>query len=286
MAKLYHPDVNPTGQEHFKLIAKAYGVLSETYQKSQYDYRLKHYLNVGSQKTTQAKQANAKTYEFTEQELKRRQYYQEHYKKQYEEGKTKQQAYQKSSNNEFKSILVATPLAVFLVMILLNVWNAKPEITVIPYKEDVPKKEVLKIKKIITTGDTPYRDYFGGSREDTLAKRSLRFKNMSGSDMIVFLFSQRGFIRSCYVEHGYEINLQMLPKELSKVRIMLGKNFEYVKELPKAGVYGAFTQNCKFYEYAKKLKLDGSNQLTLTNVIEEGFVEVLEDNFFKKDSQL
>jgi len=285
MAKLYHPDVNPAGQEQFKLIAKAYGVLSESYQKSQYDYRLKQYLNVASQKTTTTKQTTTKTYEFTEQELKRRQYYQEHYKKQYEESKNKQYTTQhKSSNNEFKSILVATPLAVFLVMIILNVWSTKPDITVVPYKEEVPKKEIVIEKKNIATGDTPYRDYLGGFKEDTLAKRSLMFKNMSGNDMIIFLFSKNEFIRSCYVEHGYEINLQMLPKELSKIRIMLGKNFEYVKELPRAGVYGAFTQNCKFYEYAKKLKLDGTNQLTLTNVLEEGFIEVVEDNFFKKDS--
>lgn len=284
MAKMYHPDVNPSGQEQFKLIAKAYEVLSEPYQKSQYDYRLKYFLNAATQKTSPSQNAKSKTYEFTEQEIKRRQYYQEHYKKQYEQSQVKQTTIHKSSNNEFKNILIATPLAVFLIMILLNVWSTKPDITVVPYKEEVPKPPIVEVKKRITTGDTPYRDYFGGSREDTLAKRILLFKNMSGSDMIVFLFSKNEFIRSCYIEHGYEISLDMLPKEIGKIRIMQGKNFEYIKELSKAGVYGAFTENCKFYEYTKKLKLDGSNQLTITDILSQGFVEVPEDNFFKKNS--
>lgn len=283
MAKLYHPDVNATGQEQFKLIAKAYEVLSDPYKKSQYDYRLKYFLNSGTQKTTSAQQPKTKTYDFTEQELKRRQYYQEHYKKQYEQSQTAQTTSRKSNYNEFKNILVATPLAVLLIMILLNVWSTKPSIVVVPYKEEVKKAALVEERKRITTGDTPYQVYFGGAVEDTLAKRSLLFKNMSGRDVIVFLFSKKEFLRTCYVEHGYEVSLEMLPREIGKMRIMQGKNFEYVKELPKAGVYGAFTVNCKFYEYNKKLKLNGSNQFTLAGILDQGFVEVTEDNFFKKN---
>jgi hypothetical protein len=285
LAKLYHPDINPVGQEHFKVVVKAYEVLSDHYQKSQYDYRLKSYLNSLQKNPSQKKET--KNYDVTDADLKRRSYYQEHYKKQYEQSQPKQPTVElKKANNEFKNIIIATPLAVLLIMLVLNVWNNKPQVKVVRYKEE--PREIVKTnfeveRKRVSTGDTPYADYYGGARHDTVSKRSIKFKNMCGNDLILFLFHQKKFIRSCYVEHGFEVDLKMLPKEISLVRIMQGKNFEYIKELSKAGVYGAFTDDCKFYQYKKKLKLDGSNSLTLLDFAEQGFEEVGEEMFFKKD---
>lgn len=288
MAKLYHPDVNPSGQEYFKGIVKAYEVLSDPYLKSQYDYKLKYQLNQAYQKATSSTQTTTKqtkSYDPTEEELKRRQYYQEHYKKHYQQSQATVSEEPKRNSNEFRNMLVATPIAVFLIMIILNVWNDKPNYKVVQYEEKfvkpVEKKEPLK--KRVVTGDTPYMDYYGGPRKDTVAKRIMNFKNMSGNDMIVFLFTDHNFLRSVYIEHGFEISLDLLPKEISAIRIMQGSDFEYIKELPKAGVFGAFNTDCKFYQYTKKVKLNGSNHLTLMNVTDQGFVEMKEEDFFKKD---
>jgi hypothetical protein len=287
LAKLYHPDINPSGQEYFKGIVKAYEILSDPYQKSQYDYKLKFQLNQAYQKATSPTQKQqAKSQEASEQELKRRQYYQEHYKKHYQQSQATVTEEPKRTNNEFRNILVATPIAVLLIMLILNVWNNKPEYAIVKYEEKFqkPKPKEEPTRKRVITGDTPYMDYFGGAKNDTIAKRSMRFKNMSGSDMIVFLFASNKFLRSCYVEHGYEVTIDQLPKEINTIRVMQGTNFEYIKELPKAGVYGAFVKDCKFYQYSKKVKLNGNNQLTLVNFIEQGFVEVKEEDFFIKNT--
>lgn len=283
---MYHPDINPSGQEHFKTVVKAYEMLCDSYKKSQYDHRLRSYLNSTHKNVNSEKDKQAKNYDVSEAELKRRQYYQEHYKKQYEQAQQKAETVElKRSNNEFKNIIIATPLAVLLIMLVLNVWNDKPQIKVVPYKEEArPIKPALEEeRKRISTGDTPYSDYFGGPRKDTVYKGFMRFKNMCGNDLILFLFSKKNFIRSCYVEHGFEINLEMLPKEISIMRIMQGKNFDYIRELSKAGVFGAFKDSCKFYQYTKKLRLNGNNELTILNFTQQGFVEVEEENFFKKD---
>lgn len=285
LAKMYHPDVNPSGQEHFKSVVKAYEVLSDNYKKTQYDYRLKSYLNSAHKNLDASQKKETKSYDFTDAELKRRSYYQEHYKKQYEQSKPKETAVElKKANNEFKNIIIATPLAVLLIMLVLNVWNDRPEMKVIHY-EDEPIVQAPRIveRKLVSTGDAPYAEYYGGARRDTISKRSIRIKNMCGNDLILFLFDKEKFIRSCYVEHGFEVNLEMLPKEISLMRVMEGRNFEYIRELTKAGVFGAFRDSCKFYQYKKKLKLDGTNNITFLNFVEEGFEEVGEENFFKKD---
>ncbi len=287
LAKLYHPDINPVGQEHFKTIVKAYEVLSDHYAKSQYDYRLKSHLNSAHRDLQASQKKETKSYDVTDADLKRRQYYQEHYKKQYEQAQAKPPTEElKRANNEFRNIIIATPIAVLLIMLLLNVWNSKPHMNVVTYKEE-PKEAIVVPEEIehkrVSTGDTPYADYYGGARQDTVSKRSIKVKNMCGNDLILFLFDQKNFIRSCYVEHGFEVKLDMLPREISLMRVMQGKNFEYIRELSKAGVFGAFKEGCKFYQYKKKLKLDGTNSITLLNFVEEGFEEVGEEKFFKKD---
>ena len=42
LAKLYHPDKNPNGTEHFERILVAYEVLIDPNRRSQYDMKLKY----------------------------------------------------------------------------------------------------------------------------------------------------------------------------------------------------------------------------------------------------
>jgi hypothetical protein len=79
------------------------------------------------------------------------------------------------------------------------------------------------------------------------------------------------------------VSLSQLPAEIASFRIMTGVNFQYTTELKEAGVYGGFVDKCRFYSSSKKLKLNGTNQLTLMNLAAEGFREVGEKEFFKPE---
>jgi curved DNA-binding protein CbpA len=117
LAKLYHPDKNPNGVEHFTKILKAYEVLSDPTLKASYDYKITYHQH---QSITYTK-TTAKKHNFTEQELKRRKYYDEHIKKYAKtfSQQTNQQTI-KSNYNEFKYILFATPVAVLLFLLLVT----------------------------------------------------------------------------------------------------------------------------------------------------------------------
>jgi hypothetical protein len=284
LAKKYHPDVNPSGQEHFKSLVKVYEILSDAKLKAQYDYKLRFFL-AHEQTPKQKTERKVRSRDVPEEELKRRQYYQEHYKAHYERSRKKEEPVdERKAYNEYKNILIATPLAVLLIMIILNVWSYKPKVDVVPYKEpEPPRTEPVKEPKRVVTGDAPYTVYYGGAGFDTLADRRLQIKNMASDDMLIMLFGKKGFVRSIYVEHGYEVSLSQLPAEIASFRIMTGVNFQYTTELKEAGVYGGFVDKCRFYSSSKKLKLNGTNQLTLMNLAAEGFREVGEKEFFKPE---
>jgi curved DNA-binding protein CbpA len=287
LAKKYHPDINPSGQEHFKSLLKVYEILSNEKLKAQYDYKLRFQLGQ-TQSTKQKTERKMRSKDIPEEELKRRRYYQEHYKNHYERNKkTEEIIDERKAYNEYKNILIATPLAVLLIMIVLNVWSYKPKVDVVPYDEpEPPKPEVVKEAKRVLTGDAPYSVYFGGAVQDSLANRMMQIKNMSGTDVLVLLFSKKGFVRSIYVEQGYEVSLTQLPAEIASFRIMTGDNFQYTTEMKQAGVYGAFVENCRFFSSVKKLKLNGTNQLTLLNLNQQGFKEVSEKEFFNPKSSV
>jgi curved DNA-binding protein CbpA len=134
LAKLYHPDKNPNGINHFTKILKAYEVLSNPTLKASYDYKITYH----QQQTSSYAKTTSKKQTFTQQELKRRKYYDEHIKK-YAKAYT-QQAKQQPLNdnyNEFKYILFATPIAVLLFLMLV--------------KMATPTNNVQKNKQILKT---------------------------------------------------------------------------------------------------------------------------------------
>ena len=117
LAKLYHPDKNPNGREQFTKILKAYEALSNPTLKASYDYKLTYHQH---QSFSEVK-PTSKNYTFSEKELKRRQYYNDHIKKHaktYKYQNVEQQI--KNNYNEYKYILFATPIAVLLFLMLVT----------------------------------------------------------------------------------------------------------------------------------------------------------------------
>ncbi len=88
LAKIYHPDKNQgnkDAEEKFKSIKNAYEVLSDTTKKKKYDLSLENNIHQ-RQQTSKQKNYN----DFTQEELKRRRYYQEFYANEFKKHKEKE----------------------------------------------------------------------------------------------------------------------------------------------------------------------------------------------------
>lgn len=140
LAKIYHPDKNPNdpnAKNKFEIILKAYNTLVNTHSRARYD-RLKTDFNATK---TSSGHSNKKTWTFTEEDLKQRQYYKNHY--QTRKNKTVVVA---SDYSDYKYIMFATPLAVGLFMVIISMFSTN----------DTQPKNKTKIKNdsIINTNST------------------------------------------------------------------------------------------------------------------------------------
>ena len=142
LAKLYHPDKNPNGKELFNQILRAYETLSNPTLKSSYDYKITYHQH----QTASYTKSHEKKTTFTEQELKRRQYYDEHIKKhakKYQHQNVEQLV--KSNYNEFKYVLLATPIAV-IIFLLIVTWATpdRKQINTISTKQLITNDSIKK----------------------------------------------------------------------------------------------------------------------------------------------
>lgn len=273
LAKLYHPDLNPTGQEEFKKILRAYETLINPGRKSSYDLKLKYH-----QTSAHANQhSKTKHWSFDEKELKRRQYYNEHIKKYEKVKKTKQEhANLKKNYNEYKYILYATPIAVLLFLLVINF--ATPSHKTLPEKNTEGKNSELKM------GDEPYRDYFGAGRHTIENGKTLSIKNNSASDIIVCLFSQNSFVRSCFIKDNFYAQIPQLPVTPVEIRYQAGANWDPAKQPADIQVQGLFTKDVLFYKTDSLVSLGPLNEITLLPGINAGFKIITPKEFFNKEN--
>ena len=131
LAKTFHPDKNPTNPNAatlFAQILKAYNTLINPHTRKRYDYSVSPqsastvtHAGSSKQRRTAYKENNAVSAE----ELKRRNYYQTHYKQ--AEKKVATQAPQNYS--DYKYILYATPIAVGLLMLVVSMFTNEPSVS-------------------------------------------------------------------------------------------------------------------------------------------------------------
>ena len=153
LAKLFHPDKNPAAEEKFKQIKEAYETLIDTIKRSKYDQK-RNYNIVIQAKKKEAERRQTSYNHTVEAELKRRQYYKEHFAKKENSYKSKQPEVI-TNNKELTSILISIPVAVALLLILVNIYQK-------PHKEkeadgNTPKQIVSEIK----TSESPYKSIVG-----------------------------------------------------------------------------------------------------------------------------
>lgn len=281
LAKRYHPDVNPTGKEHFTKILKAYEILSNPDLKRSYDYRLKN--NLTQQEQTPSKNTAAKNWKFDEKELKRRQYYNEHikkYAKQQVEFKSIPET--KSGYNEFKYILFATPLAVALFLLVMKLAIPGKILARTHVENTTVKEKAVQKKSDLVMGDSPYTHFFGRAQFDSLHARALAIKNLTGADVIVCLFSKEKFIRSRFIENGYVAEIEQLPDVPLRLNYCSGLYFNFAQELKEAKLFGSFTTDLHFFKGRSMKHVKPKNELILQSGLNEGFEQISEKEFFKK----
>lgn len=273
LAKTYHPDVNPNGKEHFEKILKAYETLSDPLLKASYDYKLHYYQT----RATETKKTGTKTWSFDEREMKRRQYYNEHIKKYAKTYPVSDPATEAKSNyNEFKYILLATPLAVILFICVMSLATSSDS------SETEIKQEVRTKTSDLKMGDAPYTEHFGGSLYYNDTSRSILFKNLTGNDIIVCLFTKENFVRSFFIEKNFSAEVTQLPSEPLEIKYNSGRYFDTDMRMREAGVMGGFTEDQKFFRSRDTVRAGAGSELTFTGGVSDGFELISEKEFFSK----
>lgn len=142
LAKIYHPDKNPNNPNAssvFQQVVKAYNILINPHARRRYD---ESYFGTSTQSNTQ-RQPQSKTqkqWTFTEEDLKRREYYKNYYK---HAEKTVAKPTPKPTYSDYKYILFATPLAVGLLMLVVSMFTIEPT-TNQPKQQSQLKTDTIK----------------------------------------------------------------------------------------------------------------------------------------------
>jgi hypothetical protein len=274
LAKIYHPDKNPEGKDQFSKILLAYEILSDSSRRQQYDSKLKY----GNAENFKAKKQNSpkqKEWSFSDEELKRRQYYKEHYKKEYERY-VKHAHVTKKSYNEYKYILFAAPLAVGLFMFIINTYEQS---TIPEPKKSIPVEEVKADQLKMT--DDPFTAYFKNPVFDSVADRTIEIKNFSSQDLIVAMFNSKNkFIRSAVVKPSFYIEVSELPEGDLNLKFAAGKNWN--KHMAHQGfdVIGRFMDMETYFT----LNTKGNNGFfTINDEVISELSKIEEKEFFKRD---
>lgn len=279
LAKLYHPDKNPEGKEHFSKVLKAYETLIHPELKLSYDYKLNYAQTLSNSATS----AGTKKYQsFEEQELKRKKYYEEHIKK-YEKKRTQTvpETEIKSHYNEFKYFLFATPLAVFLFLLIANLASNDRGFEVSPNKTILKKANVSEAESfpfLPSLTDDGLRQAFlslGKNKYDLHSKKELSIKNQCGSEVVVCLFdSENNFVRLEPIAASGTIQMKQLPNEKLSIRYYLNNRLSkgQVKELD------------LFFKSSEFIQVENINPLTLSSKT-SGFEQINRHAFFNTFNQ-
>ncbi len=246
LAKIYHPDKNPNNvnaKQLFETILQAYTVLSNTHTKKSYDDKLSYETTVRLKTKTPSKTVK-KEWTFTEEDLKRRDYFKQNYHKQYQ--KAKQQTKQSASNySDYKYIMYTVPIAVALLMFVVSFFNPEPKTTTSFKIERLTPKKNVSLKN----GDEPYGNYFGKPHFEN-TDYQLQLNNTTNYDAVIVLYdlTTNHYLQHVYLQQLFSITLCRLPKNGVYFKCEIGNNWDYKNEAIEAG----FTNNIQYQSFKLK----------------------------------
>lgn len=238
LAKIYHPDKNPNNPDSrglFEQILKAYETLISPTRRKRYDSSIFGTTPQHTQ-THRPKHKHQKEWTFTDEDLKRRQYYQNYYK-------AKQKSTVESNStkhSDYKYILFATPLAVALLMLIISMFTKTPEST----DSSNATIEILKPDNqftILSNGNQPYSYYFGANKSFN-TNNTLQINNSSGFDVVVALFENKSnlYLQHTYLQNQSSAEFSMLPDNGVFWKCIIGKNWDSNKLIFNNKVTGCF----------------------------------------------
>lgn len=279
LAKMYHPDKNPQGRDNFTKILKAYEVLSDPIQKASFDYRLNYQTaTTGSQ---ERRTATTKNWRFDEKELKRRQYYNDYIKKQtHEPSYTDSNVETKKAYSDYKYIFFATPLAVILFLLIMNLATTRTPLTLSQISRNYADTNKREIFDSPATGSDMYQNAFGVEEKIAKDNISMTLKNYKHQDAIVVLFSDDIFLRSIFIKSNDSINLPDLPVSQLSVKVSSGFHFDTQKKINGVMTNGFFKDELHFYKKLKPIKADAVKEFILVDDT-VAYAEISAQEFFE-----
>lgn len=274
LAKIYHPDKNPdpNARQLFEHILKAYDTLINPHSRRRYD-------SIGATNTSYSKQyvkpSNArnrgqKEWNTDEEDLKRREYYKQHYH--HAKSKIAQPEVKQTPYSDYKYVLFATPIAVGLLMLIISLFNSEPKTNSVSEPNITSIVETKQLYQL-TNGDKPYNGFFGDIKTfDT--PHLLQINNSSNYDAVIVVFDKKtnNYLQHAYLKNSYTIEFSKLPNTGVYWKCMLGKNWNTDKLIFNDKVSGAFDSIVQYQNWETSpivFKNELSEELILLYVLNE-----------------
>jgi curved DNA-binding protein CbpA len=273
LAMRYHPDRNPEdGGAMFRLIHEAYETLSDPTKRSSYDSKLVFNTIYSTPKTTTKRRSNEG--DISAEEWKRRQYYHQQYADYIYTGKSVKP--EKSNYKESRYILFAIPLAVALLMFIVNIYSYKMESGIgskssVNVNGPVSNKADMMVFEANTS--EPYLGWFGANRFDTSATSEITLLNQSQKDLVVCFTNKKTNQVDAHflISKGSSVTLNRLLKGEYYIKYNAGLNFSKAsRNLSKEEVSGGFLNKNEFAGNPKQIvQIKGENEGNTQIVVDE-----------------
>ncbi|MBA4239137.1 MAG: hypothetical protein C0448_00310 [Sphingobacteriaceae bacterium] len=280
LAKVYHPDKNPNdpnAKHLFENILKAYNVLINPHTRRRYDNNISFSSSSTSNTSTTSQSKHRrnrgqKEWNTDEEDLKRREYYKQHYHHAKSKVATQAQPI-KPPYSDYKYVLFATPIAVGLLMIIISLFNSEPKVETALEKNIATTVDTMAQVVALNNGDKPYNGFFGGIKTfDT--PHVLQINNSSSYDAVVVVFDKKtnDYLQHAYLKNSYTIEFSKLPDTGVYWKCVLGKNWNPDKLFFNDKVSGGFDSIVQYQNWKTEPTLftqASEQELTLLYVLND-----------------
>jgi len=289
LAKIYHPDKNQDNkntEDKFKLIKDAYEVLIDPIKKSKYDATLNYQEQIKLNTYSAKKNYRKNSRDISDEELKRRQYFKQHYPNFNQKKQNIKANEEKKKYNETRAIIFSIPIALALLFFIVNIYNRTTGSQLV--KEQVTNKLIVIKQKdtsqpIYNNGAEPYAEFLGKPNIDKTTLDVIKVINDSGKDAIAFIVdSSNNIVRHYYIKNDIELFFEFLPIGNYKLKLLLGSSFKCKlnKQLPIFCYDSQFLENKEKSISINNAKLDTLLYLIDSKTIVTSYTKVDSSTFF------